>query len=65
MAVIVRLLGFPVWAGIVPGLIVFFGTYIVLARRIATRIQALSQTAQRELSAPSANVREQKVKIDK
>ncbi len=65
VAVLITLFGFPIWAGLVPGLIVFAGVYIVLARRVATQIQALSQSAQRELSTPAANVREQKVKIEK
>lgn len=65
IAVAVRLLGFPLWAGIVPGIIVMFGAYLWLARRIGTRISALSQVAQKELSTPASNPREQRVKIDK
>lgn len=64
-ALLITLFGFPIWAGLIPGLIVFAGLYIVLARRIALRIQALSGAAQKELSTPAANVRDQKVKIDK
>ena len=65
VAIIVRLLGFPLWAGVIPGTLVFGATYIVLARRIAGRVGALSQTAQKELSTASANAREQKVKVEK
>lgn len=65
VAVLVRLLGFPLWAGIVPGVIVFAGVYLLLARRIATRIGALVQTAQRELSTPATNQRDQKVKVER
>ena len=65
IAVGIALFGFPLWAGIVPGTIVFVGAYIFLARRIATRVGALSQSAQKELSSPPANAREQKVKVEK
>jgi tetratricopeptide (TPR) repeat protein len=65
VAVLVRLLGFPLWAGIVPGTLVFVATYVVLARRIAARIGALSQVAQKELSTGASNAREQKVKVEK
>lgn len=65
VAILVRLLGFPIWAGIVPGALVFIGAYIVLARRIAARIGALSKSAQKELSTAASNAREQKVKVEK
>jgi tetratricopeptide (TPR) repeat protein len=65
VAILVRLLGFPLWAGVVPGTLLFAGTYIVLARRIAARIGALSQAAQKELSTAASNAREQKVKVEK
>lgn len=65
VAVAVRLAGFPIWAGVVPGIIVMFGVYLWLARRVGMRIQALSQIAQKELSTPASNQREQKTKIDK
>lgn len=65
VAVVVSLLGFPIWAGIVPGVIVFFGVYLVLARRVATKMSALTQSAQKELSTPASNQREQKQKVDK
>ena len=65
VAIVVRLLGFPLWAGIVPGFLVFGAAYVVLARRIAGRVGALSQIAQKELSTAAANAREQKVKVEK
>jgi tetratricopeptide (TPR) repeat protein len=65
VAIAVTLFGFPIWAGIVPGTIVFVAAYIFLARRIATRIGALSQSAQKELASPASNQREQKVKVEK
>ncbi len=65
VALLVRVFGFSVWAGIIPGVIVFLGTYLLLARRVATRISALSAVAQKELSSAPANKREQQVKVDK
>jgi tetratricopeptide (TPR) repeat protein len=57
--------GFSWWAGIVPGLIAFVGAFILLARRVGLKVQALSQAAQKELSAQPSNARERQVRIDK
>ncbi|MBX5481489.1 MAG: tetratricopeptide repeat protein [Myxococcaceae bacterium] len=65
VAVVVRLLGFPLWAGLVPGLIVFAGAYLALARRTANKVQQIIQAAQKELSSRPNNVREQKAMVEK
>jgi tetratricopeptide (TPR) repeat protein len=65
LAIGIRVLGFPLWAGIIPGLVGFAAAYVLLARRIALKVQALSQNAQKELSGQPANVREQKAKVDR
>lgn len=65
VTVAVKLAGFSIWAGLVPGTIVFLGGYILLARRTATAIQKLSSEAQAELSALPPNPRDQKAKIEK
>jgi tetratricopeptide (TPR) repeat protein len=65
IAAAVMLFGFPIWAGIIPGVVALLGTFVLLARRVATRVQALVGAAQKELSSPPANQREQKAKIDK
>ena len=62
---LVRLLNFSVWACLIPGLIVFFGVYIFLARRVAVKIQTLSSAAQKELSVQPANARDRQQRIDK
>ena len=51
--------------GLVPGTLVFVGGYILLARRVATKIQDLSTKAQSELSSVSQNAKEQKAKIER
>lgn len=62
---LVLLFGFSVWAGIIPGVLVFLGVYVVLARRTATRVQKLVEEAQKELSAQPANERERRARVDK
>jgi tetratricopeptide (TPR) repeat protein len=61
----VRLLGFSLWACLVPGVLAFIGTYVVLARRIATRVQAMVSLAQKELSVAPANARDQRQRVEK
>ncbi len=50
----VRLAGLPLYAGIVPGVLVLVGVYLLLARRIARKLQALVATAQKELQSISS-----------
>ncbi len=47
----VRVAGFSIAAGIVPGFVVLVGVYILLARRIAKKLQAIGEQAQKELMA--------------
>jgi len=61
----VRLLGFPLLAGVIPGFLAFGATFILLGRRIQTRITALSEAVKKELSTMTGNQREQKVKLEK
>ena len=65
VTVAIKLLGFSIWAGLVPGTIVFLGGYVLLARRTAAAIQKLSGEAQTELSSLPPNPKEQKAKIDR
>jgi tetratricopeptide (TPR) repeat protein len=61
----IRLAGFSWVAGIIPGTLAFIAVFIVLGRRILLKVQAITQEAQKELSVPSSNVKEQKVRIEK
>ncbi|NBD11214.1 MULTISPECIES: M48 family metallopeptidase [Corallococcus] len=66
VGVLVKLAGgFSWWAGIVPGVIVLFGTYIVLARRVSTRVQALMTTVQNDLQGQPANQKEAQGRVDR
>jgi tetratricopeptide (TPR) repeat protein len=62
---IIRVSGFGWLAAIVPAVLVFIGAYLLLARRIASKIQVLSGAAQKELSAAPTNVRERNARVEK
>jgi tetratricopeptide (TPR) repeat protein len=61
----VKLLGFSVWAGLVPGVLAFLATYIVLARRVSLRVQALMTSVQGELQGQPASQRDLQQRIDR
>jgi tetratricopeptide (TPR) repeat protein len=61
----VTLGGFSLLAGIVPGLVVAIGLYIVLGRRTFLQMQAVAVAAQAELQSMTANKKEQQVKVAK
>ncbi len=65
IAVAIKLLGYPLLAGIVPGVIAFLAAYVVLARRVSTKVQALSNAAQKELSVQPNNARERQQRVEK
>jgi tetratricopeptide (TPR) repeat protein len=65
VTLLVRVAGFAIWAGIVPGVISFLGTFILLARRVAQKVQLLSKAAEKELSVQSAHPRERQQRIEK
>lgn len=64
VALAVRLAGFSLLAGIIPGTVALLAVYIVLARRSFKRLQAISTEAQGLLSQASTP-KEQKAKADK
>ncbi len=65
VAVLVKLFGFSLIAGIVPGTVVFLGLYVVLARRTFMQLQAVVAQVQAELSSMTPNKKEQQAKADK
>ena len=65
VTILIRLLGFPLWAGIIPGAIAAAAAYLLLARRVATKVQALMGLVQKDLSTSATNQREQKARIEK
>jgi tetratricopeptide (TPR) repeat protein len=64
-ALLIKLGGFPLLAGIIPGTLVFVGLYIVLARRTFTQLQVVMTQVQTELSSMPPTPKEQKAKAEK
>jgi tetratricopeptide (TPR) repeat protein len=65
VAVVIRLFGFPLYAGIIPGTIVFLGAFVVLGRRTFNQIQKLMADVQNELQSIPPNAKERKVRVEK
>jgi tetratricopeptide (TPR) repeat protein len=65
VAVVIKLFGFTLPAGIIPGTLVSIGIYIVLARRSYVSLQKVVAEVQAELSSLTANKKEQQAKSEK
>lgn len=65
VAVLVKLLGFSILAGIIPGTIAFLALLVVLGRRSFMKLQAVVQAVQAELSSMTPNKKEQVAKSEK
>lgn len=61
----ITLAGFSLIAGIIPGTLVFIGTFILLGRRSFLALQKVVGQVQTELSSMSPNPKEQKIKAEK
>ncbi|MBM4781542.1 MAG: tetratricopeptide repeat protein [Archangiaceae bacterium] len=65
ITVVIKLAGFSLIAGIIPGTIVMLGAYVVLARRTFVKVQAVMESVKKEFESMPANEKERKVKADK
>jgi len=65
VAILVKLFGFSILAGIIPGTIVFLAVLVVLGRRSFVQLQAVVQAVQAELSSMTPNKKEQQAKAEK
>ncbi len=65
VTVVIKLAGFSLIAGIIPGTIVMLGVYVVVARRTFVKVQAVMESVKKEFEAMPANEKERKVKADK
>ncbi len=65
IAAAVRLSGFSLIAGIIPGTLVFLGSYVALAYRTGKLLQSVMALVQSELSSMPPNPKEQKVRAEK
>ncbi|HEX8438200.1 tetratricopeptide repeat protein [Archangium sp.] len=61
----VKLFGFSIWAGIIPGTIAFAATYFVLARRIGTLLQGLMTSVQKELQGQPTSQKEATARVER
>ncbi len=64
-AVVIRLFNFNWIAVVVPGVLAFLAAMVLLGRRTAKKVQAISLEAQKELSVQVASPREQKQRVEK
>lgn len=55
---LVKLFGFSIWAGLVPGVIAAVGAFIYLTRRVMVQLQKLMGEVQKELGAQPGNPKE-------
>jgi tetratricopeptide (TPR) repeat protein len=65
ITVAIKLFHFPLWAGLIPGAIAFLATYLLLARRILLKVQALMAEAQKELQGAVASVKARQQKVER
>ncbi|ADO72018.1 tetratricopeptide repeat protein [Stigmatella aurantiaca] len=61
----VKLAGFPLWAGLVPGVLAFIGAFILLARRVAQRIQGLMESVQKEFQGQPTTQKEALQRVER
>lgn len=65
VALLVKLMGFSIWAGLVPGIIALIGVFVVLARRVAGRIQALMTVVQQDLQSQPTSQKDAQSRVDR
>lgn len=61
----VKFAGFSIWAGIIPGVLAFAATFVLLARRVAKRVQALMESVQKEFQGQPANQKEALQRVER
>ncbi len=65
VALLVKVAGFSIWAGLVPGILALVGAYIVLARRVASRVQALMTVVQKDLQSQPTSQKDAQARVDR
>jgi tetratricopeptide (TPR) repeat protein len=61
----IKLVGYSLWAGLIPGTLAFAFTFILLARRVAKLIQALMDSVQKEFATQATNQKEAQQKVER
>ena len=65
VTLLIKLADFSIWAALLPGILAAMGAYILLARRVALKVQALMNEAQKELQGQTTNPREAQGRIER
>src|SRR5512139_3138234 len=65
IALAIKLAGFSLWAGIIPGVLAFVATFILLARWVSKRIQALMDSVQKEFATQATSQKEAQQKVER
>lgn len=61
----IKLVGYSLWAGLIPGTLAFAFTFILLARRVAKRIQVLMDAVQKEFATQATSQKEATQKVER
>jgi predicted Zn-dependent protease len=57
--------GYSLWAGLIPGTLAFAFTFVMLARRVAKRIQVLMDSVQKEFATQATTQKEATAKVER
>jgi predicted Zn-dependent protease len=65
VALLVKLAGFSLWAGLIPGILALVATFVLLAKRVADRIQKLMAVVQQDLQTQPTSQKDAQAKVDR
>jgi tetratricopeptide (TPR) repeat protein len=61
----IKLAGYSLWAGLIPGVLAFALTFVLLARRVSKRIQILMDSVQKEFATQATTQKEAQQKVER
>lgn len=65
LTLLTRTFGFNVWQSLIPGTIAFAAVYLLLARRIGNKLQALMATVQKDLQGQPSSQKEAQARVER
>ncbi|HZI11266.1 MAG TPA: tetratricopeptide repeat protein [Myxococcus sp.] len=65
VALLVKLAGFSLWAGLIPAILAMVATFVLLAKRVADRIQKLMAVVQQDLQTQPTSQKDAQAKVDR
>lgn len=65
LTLVTRSFGFTLWQSLIPGTIAFAAAYLLLARRIGNKLQALMGTVQKELQGQPTSQKEAQARVER